>query len=128
MNSNKQRRKQIMDRRRVRAANEKTRQFEVRSLNLLPVPLGAVAADTTQLFHNHTRDPLPTYYIDRPFTCRECGAQEVWTATQQKWWYEVIKGHINSSAVHCLACRRIRRSGVAAVASLTPPCRELAND
>src|SRR5690242_12952155 len=29
------------------------------------------------------------YYIDRPFTCKDCGAKEIWTDTQQKWWYEV---------------------------------------
>jgi hypothetical protein len=32
------------------------------------------------------------YYRDESFTCRDCGVVEVWTATQQKWWYEVAKG------------------------------------
>ena len=32
------------------------------------------------------------YYVNRPFRCVECGKEEVWTGTQQKWWYEVVKG------------------------------------
>ena len=29
--------------------------------------------------------------IDR-FDASHCGKEEVWTGTQQKWWYEVAKG------------------------------------
>jgi hypothetical protein len=46
------------------------------------------------------------FYIDRPFTCRDCGVDQVWTATQQKWWYEVAKGHWLSSPKRCRPCRR----------------------
>lgn len=31
------------------------------------------------------------FYVDRPFRCKDCGKDQVWTATQQKWWYEVAK-------------------------------------
>lgn len=34
------------------------------------------------------------YYLDRPFTCKDCGKPEVWSATQQKWWYETAKGGV----------------------------------
>lgn len=51
------------------------------------------------------------YYIDLPFTCRDCGSREVWTAAQQKWWYEEANGYVYSTAARCLACRRQRRSG-----------------
>lgn len=54
------------------------------------------------------------YYEDIPFTCSGCGAAQVWTAWQQKWWYEVAKGYIYSTAKYCRACRRreqARRSG-----------------
>lgn len=50
------------------------------------------------------------YYIDRPFRCVDCGTEEVWTGTQQKWWYEVAKGFVYSSAVRCRACRRRERA------------------
>ncbi len=59
---------------------------------------------------NNTVGPLPEVYLDRMFTCRDCGEQQVWTAKQQKWWYEVAGGSIDSMAVRCLPCRRLRRA------------------
>src|SRR5687767_8462143 len=50
------------------------------------------------------------FYADRPFRCKDCGKEEVWTATQQKWWYEVAKGFAWSTAVRCRACRRKEQS------------------
>ncbi len=49
------------------------------------------------------------YYVDRPFRCVDCGKDEVWTGTQQKWWYEVAKGYVYSTAVRCRSCQRKRR-------------------
>ena len=49
------------------------------------------------------------YYIDIPFECGQCGKQEIWRATQQKWWYEVAKGHVESRAKLCRNCRRVER-------------------
>ena len=49
-------------------------------------------------------------YSDRPFRCRDCGKSEIWTARQQKWWYEVAKGYVYSTAVRCRACRRADRA------------------
>lgn len=63
-------------------------------------------ADHEQLRHINTYGELPGFYVDRPFICRECGKKEVWMATQQKWWYEVAKGHIDSTAVKCHDCRK----------------------
>ena len=49
------------------------------------------------------------YYVDRPFRCVDCGKEEVWTGTQQKWWYEVAKGFVYTTAVRCRLCRRKKR-------------------
>ena len=49
------------------------------------------------------------YYVDLPFNCKSCGVAQVWTETQQKWWYEVAKGFVYSSAVRCRACRQKQR-------------------
>lgn len=46
------------------------------------------------------------HYVDLPFACKDCGKQEVWTATQQKWWYETAKGDVWTTARRCRACRR----------------------
>jgi hypothetical protein len=51
----------------------------------------------------------PAYYEDVPFTCRSCDTPEVWTAADQKWWYEVAKGSIYAGPVLCLACRQAQR-------------------
>jgi hypothetical protein len=46
------------------------------------------------------------FYVAVPFRCAGCGAAEIWTATQQKWWYEVAKGYVYSTAKLCRPCRR----------------------
>jgi hypothetical protein len=48
-------------------------------------------------------------YVDIAFDCANCGAHQLWRATQQKWWYEVAKGNVESRARLCRACRRIER-------------------
>lgn len=47
-----------------------------------------------------------SFYLDKPFTCKDCGAKEVWRATQQKWWYETMQGDVWTTAVRCKACRK----------------------
>lgn len=103
MKSNKQRRQEIKDRRRKRAEiMVDTDTYDPRSIR---PPVGAVEADHSQLGHINTYGFLPLFYVDKPFACRDCGSKEVWTAKQQKWWYEVAKGHIGSTAVRCRKCR-----------------------
>ena len=77
------------------------------------IPPHAVAADKELLASlNNTYGLLPDFYRDLPFRCRGCGGDEVWTAKQQKWWYEVAQGNINSTAMHCRACRRLEKARV----------------
>jgi hypothetical protein len=109
MKSGKQRREEIKARRRERAA---LLHGLDRYVPLHQLPLGAVAADAQQLVHNNTYGLLPLFYVDRPFACRDCSAHEVWTAKQQKWWYEIAKGPIDSIAVRCRPCRAKERERV----------------
>ncbi|NJN62990.1 MAG: hypothetical protein HC795_17065 [Coleofasciculaceae cyanobacterium RL_1_1] len=44
-----------------------------------------------------------------PFVCKDCGVIQVWRNTQQKWWYEVMKGDIWTIAVRCRPCRTQER-------------------
>jgi hypothetical protein len=46
------------------------------------------------------------YYLDVPFNCKSCGVAQVWTETQQKWWYESAKGDVWAKAVLCRPCRK----------------------
>ena len=50
------------------------------------------------------------YYIDMPFTCKSCGTAQVWSGTQQKWWYESAKGDVWTTAIMCKPCRARERA------------------
>lgn len=50
------------------------------------------------------------YYRDLPFDCVDCGRPQVWRASQQKWWYEVARGDVESTAIRCRACRARERA------------------
>ena len=50
------------------------------------------------------------YYQDKPFACRDCGRAQVWTARQQKWWFEVARGSVYGKPVRCRSCRQRERA------------------
>ena len=109
MKSGKQRREEIKARRLARLNAARTPNPWTPTKK---VPSGAVAADPAQLAHNTTWSLLPSFYIDTPFVCKDCGAHEIWTAKQQKWWYEIAKGRIDTRAVRCRPCRLLERARV----------------
>ena len=45
------------------------------------------------------------FYYDTPYICRTCGEVKIWTALQQKYWFEEKKGRSDTSAIYCLECR-----------------------
>ena len=49
------------------------------------------------------------YYVDRAFSCCDCSAEGVWTAEQQRWWYETLRGSQYAFAKRCRACRQRER-------------------
>jgi hypothetical protein len=68
-----------------------------------------IKADLTKQAPNNSYSP-PLFYEDVRFTCRDCGAECVWTAEQQRIWYEQWAGPIQSTAIRCRVCRqRVRR-------------------
>ncbi len=69
------------------------------------LPPGAVAADTSQQVPISSYGSPKKFYFDIPFECKDCGRKEVWTAAQQKWFYEVAKGSLYATAVRCRDCR-----------------------
>ena len=107
MKSGRQRRDEIRARRRLRSAMEQRTSFKPWEPE--GIPRGALRADPAKLVHDGTYGPRPRFYVDTPFTCADCGKSEVWTALQQKWWYEEAKGKIDSRANRCRDCRRKRR-------------------
>jgi hypothetical protein len=79
-----------------------------RIANGVVLPEGAIAADLDKQAANNSYSPK-WYYVDEPFTCVDCGKEEIWTAQRQKWFYEVAKGSIYARAVRCRDCRREHR-------------------
>ena len=82
-----------------------TRRRKKRNIANGGLPPGAVAADTSQQVPINTYGGPKTFYFDIKFKCRDCGSREVWTAKDQKWFYEVAKGSLHQTAVRCLDCR-----------------------
>ena len=46
------------------------------------------------------------FYRDSSFRCRDCGAERMWSAEEQRFWFERADGPRQSVAVRCAACRR----------------------
>ncbi|HYW78944.1 MAG TPA: zinc-ribbon domain containing protein [Thermoguttaceae bacterium] len=75
------------------------------------IPPGAIPANTAQQAPaGYSRR---YYYKDLEFTCVDCGAEEIWTAEDQQWYFEVIKAHPLSTATHCSECRKKRKAAKA---------------
>ncbi|MHB1035460.1 MAG: zinc-ribbon domain containing protein [Pirellulales bacterium] len=79
---------------------------EGRFVNGVELPRGAVLADRSQQTPDRSYLGRPTYYVDLEFKCRDCGREEVWTAEEQKWYYEVAKGSSYARASRCRECRK----------------------
>ena len=112
MKGGRQRRREILARRKQlaieRAARTGGKASGVHPSGFVPVNSSALASNNSYGVPDFVQRG---YYIDRPLRCIDCGKQEIWTGSQQKWWYEVAKGFDYSTAVRCRPCRRKERSG-----------------
>lgn len=117
MKSSKQRRAELVAERASKAAKRKKRRI-VASQSPVPkrqTPMIGEAVVNTAALELSTSYGFPEFaargfYVDTPFRCKDCGKEEIWTATQQKWWYEVAKGHVDTTASRCRPCRVKERS------------------
>lgn len=107
MKSSKRRRLELSAKRRAahdqEAARETIERRERHIARGAPVDASALAPNNS---YGAPQFVERGYYQDVQFRCVDCGKDEVWTATQQKWWYEVAKGFAYSTAKRCRACRR----------------------
>jgi hypothetical protein len=106
--SGKQRRQEMMAKRRARAKVNTIVDARLRGSMLPP---GAVLANRLLHAPNNSYGCLE-YYLDRRFVCRDCKAPSVWTASQQRFWYEVVRASIYTVAVRCKPCQMIERDRV----------------
>lgn len=116
MKSGKQRRTEIRERR----ATNQAKRVQVRLADprmMEGVPASAMAPCNPQRLRESCGYPPEFaqrgFYIDTAFDCVDCGKQEIWRATQQKWWYEVARGAVESCAIRCRACRQRDRARAA---------------
>jgi hypothetical protein len=85
-----------------------------RNAKRVPASLnGKAMVDETRLAPNNSYDQPEFvkrgYYQDKAFWCRDCGKEQLWTASQQKWWYEIARGDVFTQATRCRNCRRRER-------------------
>jgi hypothetical protein len=109
MTSGKQRRNQIKLKRGLRAAKQIVERHNARKMAISSKVVVNPAALKPNNSYGSPDFVERGYYIDKPFNCAQCGTPQVWTATQQKWWYEVAKGEVYSTAKLCRPCRRKER-------------------
>ncbi|MBK8206412.1 MAG: zinc-ribbon domain containing protein [Planctomycetes bacterium] len=76
-----------------------------------PLPAGAVRGDITK--QNFCLETPFYYYEDQTKTCLQCGSNFVFSAKEQKYWYETLSFHQWSLAIRCRECRRKRRTEAA---------------
>lgn len=75
-----------------------------------PLPPGAVRGNPRhQQYYGLFCKPR-YFYLDRDEICVQCGQTFVFSAKEQKYWYESLGFPLVSVAVRCLPCRRRRRS------------------
>ncbi len=107
MSSNKKRRQELNADRQFK--REKLAQEKAAALRKHLESEGSLV-DRSKLAPNGSYDDpdyvIRGHYVDIPFSCRDCGKAEVWTAQQQKWWYEVAQGGVWTTARRCRPCRR----------------------
>jgi hypothetical protein len=106
MKDGKQRRAEIRTKRKERETKQQLlarRQPPPRPLGTAPVNEDSLAPYKSYGAPDYV---MHGYYQDFPFRCQDCGKEEIWTAAQQKWWYEVAKGYVYSTATLCRPCRR----------------------
>jgi hypothetical protein len=88
------------------------------------LPPGAVRGDPRrQLF---CCDVPRYFYVDLPRTCRDCGADFVFSAREQRHWYETLGFRLDARAVRCLPCRRAFRRDRGLSRALADASRALA--
>jgi hypothetical protein len=69
---------------------------------------------------------VPRYfYVDADRTCRDCGVSFVFSAREQKHWYETLGFRLDANAVRCLACRHAFRRDKGIARALSDASRAL---
>ena len=104
-----------LSRKSVAAASADARRREAKAEKLLAKRLASHTVVTVSNLRATNSYGTPDfvargYYVDFPFKCKDCGKSEVWSPTQQRWWYEIAKGDVWTVATRCRPCRQRERA------------------
>ena len=75
-----------------------------------PIPAAAVRGDLSKQEFCSMHHVPRYFYVDEDKVCTQCGEPFVFTAGEQKFWFETLRFHFSSTAVRCRRCRRQRRT------------------
>ena len=78
-----------------------------------PLPRGAVRGNPERQNYCRAHHEPKYFYVDETHTCVQCRLQFVFTAKEQKFWYETLQFNFNSQAIRCRNCRKQRRTDAA---------------
>jgi hypothetical protein len=110
-------------------ADGKMQEYLTYDLDWQPkLPKGAVRGDVRrQQFCPGCHVPR-YFYVDAERSCVQCGGPFVFSAREQKYWYETLKFHFDSVAIRCLDCRRRQRTDRALNAQIAAATEQLLTD
>lgn len=75
-----------------------------------PLPKGAVRGDPRKQTGIGAFDVPRYFYLDQARRCVQCREDFVFSASEQKYWYEALGFNFASRAIRCPLCRRKQRS------------------
>lgn len=82
------------------------------------IPPGAVSGNINKQVFSFGFDVPKYYYEDKERKCVQCGENFVFSAKEQKYWFETLQFNFNTEAIRCLSCRKQKRSEKALVNEL----------
>ena len=70
------------------------------------IPENAIPVDPDKLTLGYDGMLTKTYFIDRNFSCVECGDLQTWFKEDQMWYFEETGASLEKTAVRCRKCRK----------------------
>jgi hypothetical protein len=74
-----------------------------------PLPDGAIRGEPSRQVYYPAFHTPKYFYVDEQRECVECGAEFLFEAKEQRFWYEQLQFNLESVAVRCRSCRAKRR-------------------
>ena len=74
------------------------------------LPKGALPGDVARQQYCTAHHVPKYFYVDEQRRCVQCKETFVFSAKEQKFWYETLKFNFGSSAIRCRRCRRQKQS------------------